>query len=149
MPFLASVGGRSGRFGRPRRRTVPYTWSAKSVAVLLLVEGVGILVYWAKFYLDGNLPDGLYTLSGGSYIAFHIAAEVVVALAAIAGGLGILRGREWGMAASLVAVGGLLYTGINSLSWSLPAGDSLTRVFGAVAGLALLSLIGLHFGRRR
>lgn len=149
MPFLTSGQGRPGVFGRPRRRPVAYTWSAKSVAVLLLVEGVGILVYWARFYLEGNLPGGLHTLSGGSYIAFHIAAEAAVALAAMAGGLGILRGREWGMAASLVAVGGLLYTGINSLSWSLPAGDTLTGVFGAVTGLALVSLVGLYFGRRR
>ena len=125
-----------------------YTWPALIVGIVLILAGIGIVVYWVNYWLSGNMPDGLWTLANNQYVVYHQAAEGVMAILAIAGGFGLLLGRGWGMATSLAALGALLYTGINSLSFSFTTAPALTPVFLGVLGFSLLGFIALHFSRR-
>jgi hypothetical protein len=141
---VAYRGNRVGR--RPDLRR--YTWPAILAGIILVLAGIGIIAYWVVYVMGGNMPQGLWTVVGGQYIAYHQAAEFVMALLAIAGGFGLLLGRGWGMATSLAALGALLYTSINSLANSVRNAPSLTPVFLAVLGLSLICFIALHFSRR-
>lgn len=134
---------------RPRRAAPrPYTWPAIVVGVVLILIGVAIIGYWVLYALRGNMPDGLWTVVNNQYIAYHQAAEVIMALLAVAGGFGLLSGRGWGMATSLAALGALLYTSVNSLANSVRNEPSFTPIFLAVLGVVLLCFYALHASRR-
>lgn len=135
---------------RRRERTAPhsYSWSAVVVGVILILIGFAIIAYWVNFAYRGNMPQGLWTVENNQYIVFHQAAEYLMALLAIVGGIGLLAGRGWGMATSLVALGALLYTSVNSLAFSLKSAPNLTPIFLAVGGTVLLCFVGLHWSRR-
>lgn len=135
---------------RRRERSAPrsYSWSAIVVGVLLILIGFAIIAYWVDFAYRGNMPQGLWTVENNQYIVFHQAAEYLMAILAIMGGFGLLAGRGWGMATSLVALGALLYTSVNSLAYSLKTATVLTPIFLAVLGTVLLCFIALHWSRR-
>jgi len=141
---MAYRGDRGWRMARED----PYTWPSMVVGLFLVAAGLSAIGYWANFVLAGNMPDGLWTVENNTYIAFHIGAEGVTALLAVFGGLGLLRRRPWGAAVGLVALGGLLYSTVNSLAFSVLSAPELTPIFLGVLGAVLLSFIGLHFGRR-
>ncbi len=113
-----------------------------------MLLGIAMIAYWADFVLRGNMPQGLWTMQNNQYLALHIGAEGLTALLALLGGIGLLVGRGWGMATALVALGGLLYTSINSLAYSLATEPTLTTVFLTVLATVLLSFIALHWSRR-
>ncbi len=133
---------------RVRNQPTSFSWPAIVVGVLLILIGLAIIAYWVDFTYRGNMPQGLWTMENNQYIVFHQAAEYLMALLAIAGGLGLLAGRGWGMATSLVALGALLYTSINSLAYSLGSAPALTPIFLAVLGVVLLCFVALHWSRR-
>ncbi len=133
---------------RRRREPTSFTWPAVVVGLLLILLGLAIIIYWVNFVARGNLPQGLWTVEDGSYIAYHLAAEGLISLLAVVGGFGLLAGQGWGMATALVALGGLLYTSVNSLGYSVKSLPVLTPVFLAVAGTVLLSFVALHYSRR-
>ena len=136
-------------FGRrPGTQGSPYNWAAALVGVLLVLIGLFVLGYWAIFILQGNMAGGLWTVENNAYIVFHQAAGVIMALLALVGGYGLLRGRHWGVSVSLVALGALLYASINALGFSVYALTELTPVLIATLGVVLLSFVALRFGRR-
>jgi hypothetical protein len=141
---MAYRASRVGRRIEPRS----YSWPAILVGIVLILGGLAIIAYWAIFVTGGNMPEGLWTVVGNQYIAYHQAAELVMALLAIAGGFGLLIGRGWGMATSLAALGALLYTSVNSLGNSVRNEPPLTPIFLAVLGVTLVCFIALHFSRR-
>jgi len=141
------MGYRGDRGWRIARES-PLTWPSAAVGVFLLAVGLFILGWWGNFVLAGNMPQGIFTVEKGSYLALHVGAEALTALVAVAGGIGLLRGRLWGVTLGLVSLGGLLYAAINSLAFSLLSAPERTPVFLGVLGAVLLSFIGLHFGRR-
>jgi len=141
---MAYRASRVGRRIEPRS----YSWSAILVGIVLLLVGLAIIAYWVIFVMRGNMPEGLWTVVGNQYIVYHQAAELGMALLAIAGGFGLLIGRGWGMATSLAALGALLYTSVNSLGNSIRNEPSLTPIFLAVLGVTLVCFIALHFSRR-
>ncbi len=143
---------RVSRPGRSRNEPRAFTWPAIMVGVILILVGLAIMAYWVNFALKGNLPQGLWTVENNQYIAYHIGAEGLMALLAIVGGFGLLVGRGWGMATALVALGALLYTGVNSLAWSTKNAPGwaggLTPVFLGVLATVMLSFLALHWSRR-
>ncbi|MEW6032885.1 MAG: hypothetical protein AB1645_08405 [Bacillota bacterium] len=126
----------------------PYTWPAFLVGVFLILAGLFIAGYWVSFILQGGMTGGLWTVENGTYLVFHQAAEVAAAVAAVAGGYGLLRGRPWGLSAALVALGALLYATINALGFSVYARPELFPALAATLGAVLLSFVALRYGRR-
>jgi hypothetical protein len=133
---------------RPVTQNSPYTWPAVLVGVFLVLAGLFILGYWAAFILQGGMTEGLWTVENNSYIIFHQAAEGITALLALIGGYGLLRGRHWGLATSLVALGALLYASLNALGFAVYALTELTPVLIGTLSAVLLSFVALRFGRR-
>lgn len=136
-----------GRRRPPAAKVRVYTWPAVVVGLLLILIGLFMLGFWARFILEGGLPQGLATVENNSLIVYHIAAESLIALLALAGGLGLVRGRLWGASTALTALGGLLYSTINSLGFSLRAAPELTPLLASVLAVVVLSFLGLRLGR--
>ncbi|HCJ11367.1 MAG TPA: hypothetical protein DHW14_09445 [Clostridiales bacterium] len=135
-----------GRWRIARENT--YTWPSVVVGLFLVAVGLFMVGRWVGFVLAGNMPEGLWTVENDRYLVFRIGAEGTVALLAVLGGLGLLRGRPWGTATALVALGGLLHSTVDSLGFSLLSVPESSPLLLGVLGGVLLSFVGLHFGRR-
>ena len=90
-----------------------------AIGVPLALVGVGMIGFWSVHVARGGLANGLATVESDAYIALHIAAETVTAVACLLGGLAVSLGLGWGPAVGLIASGMLAYSGINSLGWGL------------------------------
>ena len=90
------------------------------LAVLLLVTAAGIVAYWVLFAM------GVVEATGEDwYLRFQRAfpvPDVAVALAALAGGVGLLLGQPWGTGFALVAAGGLIFLGLIDTSFNVENG---------------------------
>jgi hypothetical protein len=74
---------------------------------------VGLLMFgqWAVSLATGGVPE---LQTAPLSIGFHLAAEVLTALALILSGLALLKKKSWGRTLFLVAGGMVLYSVINS-----------------------------------
>ena len=90
--------------------------------------------------LPGVTP--LATIADGHYTLFLLAAESVMAIAALAGGCGVLRGYWWGMRVAHVAIGLMLYSTVYTRGGSLVSEPFLKAIMlGGLAGT--LTALGL------
>lgn len=102
--------------------------------------GVGLLILlqWAFFLITGSVPE-IQTAPWS--IGFHIAAEMTMALALIAGGVGTLKFKSWGNKAILIALGMAIYSEINSPGYFAEQGTwALVGMFAILLAGALISL---------
>jgi hypothetical protein len=106
----------------------------KKPAMFGIFVGVMIAVQWAFFLAAGAVPE-LETEPRA--IAFHIAAEAMLALTLVAGGWGVLRGAGWGQAVLLAALGMLAYSAVNSAGYFAELGQ---WVFVGMFALILLGV---------
>ncbi len=119
------------------------------IPIFMIVLAAGILLVWMlevanrKFKDQGSLPE--WKSEGGDLIWLHLLAEFATAGILIAGGIGLLGQNGWGYKLSLVALGALAYTSLNSLAWSFAqkkrigyAIPMLIGLAGSVAGVVLL-----------
>ena len=88
---------------------------AYAVGVCLAMLGM-----WAGLYLAGEIPE---LATAPLEIGYHLAAEGLTALALLAAGVGLLRGRAWGGRVLPVALGMLLYTVVNSAGYYANLGE--------------------------
>ena len=88
-----------------------------AVGILLIIVGLGMVLFWVHHMATGGLPQGIRTLESGGYIAFHITAELITGILCIFGGLALMLTLTCGVPVALFASGMLAYTGINSLAW--------------------------------
>jgi hypothetical protein len=108
-----------------------------------VVVGAGILLLWPVLIVAGEVPE---LEAGQRDIWFHIAAEVVTGALLVVGGTSLLRGGATGArVVSAVALGALLYTGINSAGYYAELGQWLGAVLlvgvAVGAGCAVLVLL--------
>lgn len=111
--------------------------------------GALTLAQWGFFILGGLVPE---FESEPIAIAFHLAAEVVMAVALLLTGAALLRGRRAAVPFALVAYGMLAYTAVNSPGYFAQLGQwPLVAMFGAVlalAGVAVALLLKRSAGAR-
>jgi hypothetical protein len=107
------------------------------VAVVELIAGVGIIGFWTFALLARKVPE---VSAGDRAIWFHMAAEYLLGVALVAGGLALLLvGDEaWTRVVAGVAIGGMVYSTINSPGYYAREGT-----WGVVAAFATLTLLGL------
>jgi hypothetical protein len=107
------------------------------VAVVELVIGVGVIGLWTTLLLAGKVPE---IPAGDRAIYFHIAAEYVLGVAlAVSGLLLLLVGDDpWIRVPAAAAVGGMIYSTINSPGYYARQGK-----WGPVVGFAGLTLLGV------
>ena len=119
---------------------------SRALAGFLGFTGAGIVRYWVRWLRQGNLKEGVRTVEGDSYIALHVAAEVVAALASVVAAIGLVTGRAWATMAGAFALGMIAYSTINALGWALRNDRKLVvPLLGALSG----SLRGLGALLRR
>lgn len=113
-------------------------WRQNAAGAILLLLGMAILASWVAWAADptrGLLSQGIATIADGHYTLFLLAAESVMAIAALAGGWGVLRGYWWGTRVAHVAIGLMLYSTIYTLGASLVSEPFLTPIMlGGLAG---------------
>ena len=107
------------------------------VVVFELVVGLGILGLWTTLLLRGKVPE---IPAGDPAILFHIAAEYVLGVALVLGGLLLLLvGDEtWVKVLAAAAAGGVIYSTINSPGYYAREGN--WPVVAAFAGLTVLGV---------
>lgn len=103
-----------------------------------LVVGMGMIGQWALSYRAGQIPE---LQTEPIRIGFHLAGEMLTAVALIAAALGLLTGQTWAMVLYLVAFGMLLYTAVVSPGYFAQRGQWIwVGIFTAVIALGLLSV---------
>ncbi len=106
-----------------------------------IIVGTLIIFQWIFFISTGSVPEMQSTPWA---IGFHITAEILLALALLAGGIATLRSKSWGEKILLVALGMAIYSEINSPGyfaqlgqWALVAMFAVL-LFGATVSVMLL-----------
>jgi len=95
--------------------------SEKTLAVLELITGIGIILFWIGFFTVGlapaNPPDGYFV-----YEHSFPLPDAVLALTLIIAAVLLLRGRALGRTLSLAAAGGLVFLGVIDFSFNVQIG---------------------------
>ena len=119
---------------------------SRALAGFLGFTGAGIVRYWVRWLRQGNLKEGVRTVEGDSYIAVHVAAEVLAGVTSIVAAIGLVTGRAWATIAGAFALGMVAYSTINALGWAMRNDRKLVvPLLGALSG----SLRGLGALLRR
>jgi len=80
-------------------------------AIFALIVGLGMIGQWIMSFITEQIPE----LETEPFrIWFHIAGEMITALALILSGIGLLAGWTWAAILFLIASGMLIYTAIVS-----------------------------------
>jgi hypothetical protein len=104
-----------------------------------ILVGLGMIGQWSFFLATKRVPE---LKTEPFRIAFHLAGELLTAIALIAGGLGLLTDASWGRSTYLVAVGMLLYTVIVSPGYFAQKREwPMVGMFAVLLALALVSLV--------
>ena len=91
------------------------------LAVLLVLTGIGTLLYWANYFLAGDVRVS----SQYWYTAFENSFPVAdswMALTAIAAGIGLWLARPWGARAGLLAGSALIFLAAMDITFNIENG---------------------------
>ncbi len=106
-----------------------------------LVIGALMLAQWSLFLAAGQVPE---VHTEPVRLAFHLAAEAATAVALMAAGVALLRGRPNAWKLGLVANGMLIYTVIVSPGYFAQKGQwPLVAMFAVLLFLAVASITQL------
>ena len=89
------------------------------IAAFLVLAGIAVFAIWGMNLAGGAFANGLFVYRDGNYPILHLAAEFLMAGAALAAGIALWANVRWGRGLALFALGTLAYSGINSLGWAL------------------------------
>jgi hypothetical protein len=107
-------------------------------SVFAIFVGLGMIVQWTVSYVAGQIPE---LETEPIRIGFHVAAEMVTALALIVSGIGSLYGAPWTRTLYPLSIGMLLYTSVASPGYFAQRGKpAWVFLFGALVLLALVSI---------
>jgi len=124
-------------------------WSTRIVPIFMTVAGLGIVSIWTVDLIKKekvNFDEGLLHLRDretGQYILPHLMAEYGTALLLLIAAVGLCRSTSWAIRLSFLALGALIYTSLNSLSWVVTRRERLpygVPMLFALAG-ALISML--------
>lgn len=108
-------------------------------ALFSIEVGLVMIGQWTLLYVRNQIPEiGHEPIR----IWFHIAAEVITALALIVSGIALLAGSAWASSLYLVSMGMLFYTAIVSPGYFAQQGDwKWLGIFAVLIGLGIASLL--------
>jgi hypothetical protein len=93
----------------------------KTIAVLELVTGVGVILFWIGFFTIGLAPEN----PPPCYFAYEHSfplPDTILSIALIASGILLLNNMEAGRTLALVCSGGLIFLGILDFSFNIQNG---------------------------
>lgn len=113
----------------------------KFAATYAIFVGVLMLVQWIFFAVTGQIPE---LQNEPVRIGMHLAGEGITALMLIFSGIGLFRGKVWGRAATIFALGMLTYTVIVSPGYFAQKGVwPIVVMFALLLVLTMVSLNNL------
>lgn len=113
----------------------------KFAATYAIFVGVLMLVQWIFFAVTGQIPE---LQNEPVRIGMHLAGEGITALMLIFSGVGLFRGKVWGRAATIFALGMLTYTVIVSPGYFAQKGVwPIVVMFALLLVLTMVSLNNL------
>ena len=117
----------------------------------MVVMGLAIALTWARDMRSSPEVERSVGLlrardrRDGSLFLPHWIAEYATALGLVVGGVGLIAPLGWGEGVSLVALGALTYTSVNSLGWTLALPSrrpyAIPMLVGAVGGAASIAVL--------
>jgi hypothetical protein len=93
----------------------------KTIAVLEMLTGIGIILFWIGFFTIGLAPEN----PPPCYFAYEHSfplPDIILSIAIIASGILLLKKRESGRVLSLVCTGGLMFLGLLDFSFNIQNG---------------------------
>jgi len=106
-----------------------------------IVVGIGMIAQWIFFIISGNVPE---FQAEPWRIAFHLAGELVTALALIISGTATFKSVNWGKKVLLVGLGMVIYSEIVSPGYFAQLGQwALVAMFAVFLLGAVVSVINL------
>jgi hypothetical protein len=93
----------------------------KTIAVLELLTGIGIILFWIGFFTIGLAPEN----PPQCYFAYEHSfplPDIILSIAILASGILLLKNKESGITLSLVCSGGLMFLGILDFSFNIQNG---------------------------
>lgn len=112
-----------------------------------MVVGFLVLVQWAVFLATGNVPQ---LDDAPREIAFHLAAEVLLAMVLLTGSVGLLRRCRWARIIYPVGLGMVLYSVVNSPGYFAQRSEwALVAMFMVLLLLSLAAIATLVRDGRR
>ena len=88
------------------------------LAVLLIGTAVGVIYYWADFYIRG----GVHVVKEDWYIKFQKAfppADLWMSACAIVGAIGLLMGQAYGLIFVLLAASSLIFLALMDITFNI------------------------------
>ncbi len=104
----------------------------KGTAVFSILMGAMLLGTWGYLFLSNNYPAAATSPLETGYL---LVAEFLTGAGLVAGGIGMLTNRRWGLALTLVALGELVYCTVR-FAGELGQG-------GSVPGLAFFTAVAI------
>ena len=116
----------------------------RTVAIMEIISGVGVLGFWVAFYTVGLAPDKPPACYLNHENSFPY-ADAVMSLLFIFGGLMLLRGKAQGYIASIAAGGAFVFLGILDTTYNMQNGMYHTGIADAILN-AFINIYAILFG---
>ncbi len=114
------------RSERLHRRQAPQ----RSAAWFAIIVGLAVVGLWIMLLMTGQAIE---LQTAPRQMALHLAAEGLMALALMVGGVRCLAGQRWGRTLTLVGLGMMLYSVVASAGYYLQAGQwPMVAMFAAL-----------------
>ena len=121
------------------------TKGLKTIAVLELLTGIGIILFWMGFFTIGLAPEN----PPHCYFAYEHSfplPDIILSIAMLASGILLLKNKESGRTLSLVCSGGLMFLGILDFSFNIQNGIYMTSTLDLVLNAFInVWCVGLGF----
>jgi hypothetical protein len=116
----------------------------KTIAVLELLTGIGIILFWIGFFTIGLAPEN----PPQCYFAYEHSfplPDIILSIAIIASGILLLKNKESGRTLSFVCSGGLMFLGLLDFSFNIQNGIYMTSTLDMVLN-AFINVWCVGFG---
>ena len=116
----------------------------KTIAVLELLTGIGLILFWIGFFTIGLAPEN----PPQCYFAYEHSfplPDILLSIAILASGILLLKNKESGKTLSLVCAGGLMFLGILDFSFNIQNGIYLISALDLILN-AFINIWCVAFG---
>ena len=116
----------------------------KTIAVLELLTGIGIILFWIGFFTIGLAPEN----PPQCYFAYEHSfplPDIILSIAILASGILLLKNKESGITLSLVCSGGLMFLGLLDFSFNILNGVYMISTLDSILN-AFINIWCVAFG---
>ena len=116
----------------------------KTIAVLELLTGIGIILFWIGFFTIGLAPEN----PPQCYFAYEHSfplPDIILSIAMLASGILLLKNNESGRTLSFVCSGGLMFLGLLDFSFNIQNGIYMTSTLDLILN-AFINVWCIGFG---